>query len=137
MIRELQDLSGPVLGPANEQGDGTEATIEQDEASAQVDVAKMRRSAEQGTAVPTPAIQNGPAHVNKAPTQTLASNTHTAQKLDDINSALARFGTSLEQVLQLDPKAGDGAGTSAEGVEVGSDGTVSLFRSDVRGEERC
>ncbi|KAJ9113898.1 hypothetical protein QFC19_000092 [Naganishia cerealis] len=49
-----------------------------------------------------------------------------AQKLEEINLALAKLGTSMTDVLKLGSSdaSGDGANVSTNGTEVGQDGTV-------------
>ena len=51
----------------------------------------------------------------------------TIKQLEDINSALSKFGTSMEEVLKLDSTGtpSDGSGGTQKGTEVGQDGTVS------------
>ena len=51
----------------------------------------------------------------------------TIKQLENINAALSKFGTSMEEVLKLDAAGAtsDGNESVAKGTEVGQDGTVS------------
>lgn len=126
MIRELQDMTGVAPEPTldgQENGDN-DAPDKLEETSLNVPNAAPETHLND-TAI-TEIIPSSATTSVQASFAASAPTEDTAQKLDDINSALAKFGTSMEQVLKLDPKAGDGTGTSAEGVEVGNDGTVSI-----------
>jgi hypothetical protein len=124
MIRELRDMTGVVSEPTTDgREDAVPAKLE--ETRSNVPNAAQGTS-QKGTAI-TEITPPSATTLIRASLATSAATKDTVQRLDDINSALAKFGTSMEQVLKLDPQAGDGTGTSAQGVEVGNDGTVSCL----------
>lgn len=124
MIRELRDMTGVVSESTT---DGREDVVpaKLEETSPNVPDA-VQGTSQKATAI-TEIIPPSATTLVRASPAASAATKDTVQKLDDINSALAKFGTSMEQVLKLDPQAGDGTGTSAQGVEVGNDGTVSCL----------
>lgn len=138
MIRELQDMTShaPETILDDPEGDITEIHREQEvtgsNASASVETQSLEHTAQDaaGHSTNRESLNTDIVHSSVIPGVVTADQSaptqETVQRLEDINSALAKLGTSMQEVLKLDPQAAaDGAG-APNGVEVGSDGTVSL-----------
>lgn len=139
MIRELRDMGDLAPLSINEESNNVQQSGESpplttSEATAQPDLAATGKS----TQTPNPATSYphaptttpyAPAEATKDITPSASSSQpvvakETIKQLEDINVALSKFGTSMEEVLKLDAATG-GSGTSNNGTEVGQDGTVS------------
>lgn len=144
MIRELQDMGtqGPEPSTRDEEDDVSErgtgcppstATISWDH--------DTTANATQVTKPPTPQHQaaSSDSTSRDAPFEPCSSvipqgtatqpvvTKETIKQLEDINAALSKFGTSMEEVLKLDSAGmpSDESGGTQKGTEVGQDGTVT------------
>lgn len=143
MIRELRDMGSPSSSStAVEEGSNIQQqrTSEVSEASRATTKTEGAASSESSKTAEPGATQPRSSNNISAPTQpsvdliTSARVTQpavakeTIKQLEDINAALSKFGTSMEEVLKLDSQtASGGAGTPMNGTEVGQDGTVSVL----------